>query len=133
MNQDVLLFAFANNHAKPLPTLQKEYEELNQILEDRNYNSNFHTTMFPFASVDDFTENIIKYRKKLFLFHFAGHAGPQKLEYLDINAHVRGISYLLSQCPNLKLVFLNGFSTIDHVNALLESVIPVIIATIALV
>jgi hypothetical protein len=64
------------------------------------------------------------------LFHFSGHAGTTVLQLEDTTARGAGMAQLLARCPNLRLVFLNGCSTLNHVKLLADqNVKAAVIAT----
>ncbi len=131
IEQNVLLFTFANSDIKPLLTLKEEYEELHSLLQDRHYKQHFVPFWIPFSSTEQITRHVLKYNESLFLFHFGGHAGRDSLVQLDGKASIEGIAQLFSQCNNLKVVILNGCSTGGQVEQLLAKGVPIIIATSA--
>ena len=51
------------------------------------------------------------YREQISIFHFSGHTGRDSIILEDEALNTQGLAKLLSQCPNLKLVVLNGSST----------------------
>lgn len=67
------------------------------------------------------------------VFHYAGHASSSALAMDGAAgkgaAYAAGIAALLGQLPRLELVFLNGCSTQDQVDALLAAGVPAVIAT----
>ncbi len=69
----------------------------------------------------------------MFVSFISGHAGHDNLLLGEQEAQSQGIAQLLWQCPNLKLVVLNGCSTREQVTRLLneegDSGVPVVIAT----
>ena len=72
---------------------------------------------------------MLENENQISVFHYGGHAGRDKLLFTDQAARADGIAYLLSQQQHLKLVFLNGCSTRQHVDLLLELGISAVIAT----
>ncbi len=128
----LLFFAYANKDDDRLEFLLEEYLQVDNILNKRGY-VDVHFTMksYPFATTDYISSFLIQNKENLFLFHFSGHAGLNRLELEDSSAQAEGIAQLLKACPHLKLVVLNGCSTADQVELLLEAGIPVVIATYA--
>ena len=73
----------------------------------------------PAATIDSLSQELTAFRDDLFLFHYSGHAGDDILSLEEgVNARSEGIAHLLSQCPNLKLVILNGCCTAGQVQTL---------------
>lgn len=75
-----------------------------------------------------------RFRDRIAIFHFAGHAGDYEL-LLEASANktekiqASGLISLLSNTPSLKLVFLNGCSTLAQSEAMREAGIPNVIGT----
>ncbi|CAN5587222.1 hypothetical protein BH09BAC4_BH09BAC4_31470 [soil metagenome] len=127
-----LLFCFANHSHPPLATLQKEYEGIDRLLDARNNLKHFLKVPVPFSSTESVVRKINIYRESLAIFHFSGHANYSSLQLDDSTAGAKGIAKLLGRCPNLKLVFLNGCSTKQHIEQLTaQGIQAVIIATYA--
>jgi hypothetical protein len=127
-----IFLAYAHQPDAPLSTLQKEddavYEAFSRRVKRKHFDihRDSHTTR----------EKIIHYlnlhKDDLVVFHYSGHAGRDVLLLEENSANAQGIAGLLDQCPNLRLVVLNGCSTLGQVDRLLElSSMPVVIATSA--
>ncbi len=128
---DVISLAFANDRANPLPTLQEEDNNLNRILSPRQLKQHYILIRDSYASITSVTNTVAQSKDQLRIFLYSGHAGRDKLLLEGQAANAEGIAYLLGQCPNLQLVFLNGCSTKGQVYSLLQKGIPVVIATSA--
>ena len=128
---DVISLAFANDRANPLPTLQEEDNNLNRILSPRQLKQHYILIRDSYASITSLTNTVAQSKDQLRIFLYSGHAGRDKLLLEGQAANAEGIAYLLGQCPNLQLVFLNGCSTKGQVYSLLQKGIPVVIATSA--
>ena len=128
---DVICLSFANDRANPLPTLQDEDNNLNRILAPRQLKQHYILIRDSYASITSVTNTIAQSKDQLRIFLYSGHAGMDKLLREGQAANAEGIAYLLGQCPNLQLVFLNGCSTKGQVYNLLQKGIPVVIATSA--
>ncbi|HRI61196.1 MAG TPA: CHAT domain-containing protein [Saprospiraceae bacterium] len=127
----VLFLAFANNSSRPLPGLEAEGEALYRVLSGSVGQLFFYVHREPFATVEKLSHYLLEYRNRVVIFHYGGHAGQQSLLLEDGEAPGAGIAALLAQQQNLKLVFLNGCSTVQQVAGLLKLGIPAVIATYA--
>ncbi|MEY4134269.1 MAG: hypothetical protein RL386_619 [Bacteroidota bacterium] len=127
----VLYFAFSNSQTDPLPNLQAEYTDLQDILSPRAYRQHYFLKMHPFSTIAQVCSTIALYRERLFLFHYSGHADRDILLLEEELARAEGLVQLLGNCPQLKLVFLNGCSTDGMVEALLRAGVKAVIATSA--
>lgn len=75
-------------------------------------------------------EDIKTYGRRIVLFQFSGHAGPDAIQLNDGAGGPNGIAELLkAYAPNLKVVVLNGCSTRSHVEILFENGISAVVAT----
>jgi len=126
-----LFLTAANSEAQPLPTLKQEFEEVNNLLNERKLKKDFIVHSLPFANTENIINDLRKFKDDIVLFTFSGHAEKDRLELEGGAAEAGGIAALLGRCPNLKLVLLNGCSTGGQVDALLEKGIPMVIATSA--
>ena len=131
---ELLYFAYANSPEDPLKNLTLEDSLVNAQLSERaNMDDDYNIHRESYATTTNITRTLARFRDKICLFHFSGHAGNDELVLEDQEANADGIGQLLLQCPNLHLVMLNGCSTIGHVKTLLneegEKGIPVVIAT----
>ncbi|WP_149243056.1 hypothetical protein [Dyadobacter sp. 32] len=124
-----LLLTFANSNTSPLPTLADEYRGLNDALRTRNAARDFSTIYAPIATRDDIIKDIRANQNDISLFLFSGHAGRDRIILTDGGAPSDALADSLGNCPNLKLVILNGCSTEGQVKALLNKNIPIVIAT----
>lgn len=85
-----------------------------------------------YATTAKIAEFLILYRDSLNVFLYSGHAGRDALLLEDQPASAEGVAQLLGQCPNLKLIVLNGCSTAGQVERLLQLPNhPLVIATSA--
>ncbi|MCB9053330.1 MAG: CHAT domain-containing protein [Lewinellaceae bacterium] len=128
---NLLYLAFANSRHDPLPSLQKEDEAIYRALAPRALKQEVLLHRDSYASLAKVAEYITLFREHLFLFHYSGHAGRDALLLEEETASGAGIAGMLKQCPNLKVVVLNGCSTRGQVQRLLDNGVPVVIATSA--
>ncbi|HZF11033.1 MAG TPA: CHAT domain-containing protein, partial [Thermoanaerobaculia bacterium] len=75
-----------------------------------------------------------RYRDRIAIFHFGGHAGSGALLFESKEgsprlAHAAGLARFLGEQRGLALVFLNGCSTQGQVQGLLAAGVPVVVAT----
>ena len=127
----VLFLNFANSRAAPLPTLQEEDDNIYRLLTPRALRQHYLLHRESYSSLRKIAEYLVLYREHISVFHFSGHAGRDRLLLKEQTAGAEGIAQLLGQCPNLKLVVLNGCSTQGQVQRLLAAGVPAVIATSA--
>lgn len=132
---DTVYISFANsrNEAEKLHTLASEDEEVFKILSEEKAKDPGKVDVIreSFATVRKLLFTLPTYQHLLTIFLFSGHAGRDRLLLEDQDAQANGLAGLLEQCPNLKLVILNGCSTKGQVEQLLAAGVPVVIATSA--
>ena len=129
---DTFLFCYANNQDRPLGELGNEDRAIDRLLDPRSSRNQFQKVRDSFATTDSVAAKILTYRDTLCLFHFSGHAGSTVLMLEDTAARGVGMAQLLARCPNLRLIFLNGCSTLNHIRLLAEqNVNAAVIATMA--
>ncbi|NUQ26416.1 MAG: CHAT domain-containing protein [Saprospiraceae bacterium] len=128
---DILFLAFANDRDNPLPALQREDETIYSLLAPRQAQQHFLVHRDSFTNLNSITEYLDLYKDNIVVFHYSGHASPGNLQLEGPDAHALGIAELLSHCPRLQLVVLNGCSTAAQVQGLLDKGVPVVISTYA--
>jgi tetratricopeptide (TPR) repeat protein len=126
-----LFFAYANSPLDPLETLQEEDDRVHSLLAPRERARHFRLLRDSNASIPKLAESLQRYQGELTLFHYGGHAGRDRLLLREGAANAAGIAQLLGRCSQLRLVMLNGCSTQEQVQALLQAAVPVVIATSA--
>ncbi len=115
------LFCFANNRDRPLSELRREDDTIDRLLDPLSSQQHFQKIRDSFATTDSVASKILTYQDSLCLFHFSGHAGSSALHLEDSSARAIGIAQLLARCPQLRLIFLNGCSTLEHIRLLREN------------
>ncbi|GAB2541079.1 hypothetical protein [Spirosoma aerophilum] len=141
MGQPLVVIAYANNPERPLPSLREEDDQVHQYLQSRSAIQPFRIIRESFATRDRLVDLLTtpEDRDSLLVFSYSGHAAGDRLITEDETTNARGLSSLLSQCANLKLVVLNGCSTGGQVKLIsaafekLNKPVPVIVATSATV
>ncbi len=126
-----IFLAFANQPDHPLPTLQEEDDAVYRLLAAREKEQHFNLHRDSYTTLDKLTSFLTLYREEVVLFSYSGHAGRSALLLEDGTAHARGLAQMLGQCPELRVVLLNGCSTQGQVDDLLANGVPVVIATSA--
>ena len=129
MEAPVIFLAFANNAESPLPQLEREGENIYRSLNEGSGKGHYILHRESFATTEKITHYLIDYKDRVVLFHYGGHAEGDGLELNDQKAGADGIAQLIAGQKQLKLVFLNGCSTQDQVQKLLELGVPAVIAT----
>jgi len=129
MTKPLIFFAYANQQDHYLQNLVAEESSIRNLLSalhDFNFIEFFSMGS---TSMDDLFQNATRFRDRLAIFHYSGHAGDTMLELVDGEANAKGFSKLLGQQEALKLVFLNGCSTKAQVAQLQAEGVPAVIAT----
>lgn len=125
----ILLLTFANNRTEPLETLTEEYLDLNRTLTPRAFRQHYLMHPLSHATREELAYYLTLFRDQLSLFLYSGHAGRDMLLTEGGESRAEGIAHLLGQCPNLKVVILNGCSTKGQVEQLHAVGVPLVIAT----
>ena len=124
-----LFLAYANSESDPLAALRDEDDKVNAALSDRASRGDYRIVREQYATRENLTAQLPLYQQDMYLFLFSGHAGRDELLLSDGIARAEGIAQILRGCPNLTLVLLNGCSTAGQVDTLLETGVPMVIAT----
>jgi WD40 repeat protein len=135
----VIFLAFANDrddHARYLRNLPEEQRRVRQRLEQDEATRICELVIHPNITADELLDVFQhpRYRDRIAIFHFGGHAGGYQL-LLESTAgrpelaHGEGLAGFLALQRSLQLVFLNGCSTQPQVEGLLDSGVPAVIAT----
>ena len=132
----IILAAFANDQGRFLESLQQESDAISDALRGKKDGGFIDLEVQQGASIARLFELIGRYGNDLAMLHYGGHANGSALDLqasggTNAEAHGAGLAQLLGTLPNLKLVFLNGCATQGHVEALLASGVPAVIATSA--
>ena len=137
--QVVVFLAFANDRedkARFLRNLPKEQRRIREALAPAVEAGHCEVVERNNATVDDVFDVLqdIRYRDRVAVFHYGGHAGPAEL-LLETPAggvelaHAGGLAAFLGEQRGLALVFLNGCSSAGQVQALLDAGVPAVVAT----
>ena len=133
----VFFFAFANERVEAQRYLRDLPTEMRQIRESfrRAEQQGLCECIFrPNATREEIFEVFRDYRHRVVAFHYGGHANSFQLlletrEGKTAPTDAAGLADFLRQQRGLELVFLNGCSTQQQVERLLEANIPMVVAT----
>jgi hypothetical protein len=129
-----IVLAFANDKDNYLPMIVRESKNIYKTLQTHHDNGYVQVHKEENTSVGDIFELFNRYRERIAIFHYGGHAGGTHLQ-LETGtgepqpAHAQGLARLLGQEEKLQLVFLNGCATLKQVDLLLEAGVGAVIAT----
>lgn len=131
----VILAAFANDHsdqARFLRNLSTEAQRIQKVLEPAQ--DLCPLVLLPGAKLEDILDAFQKYRDRVVVFHYAGHANGFQLLLESASGGVhrigaKGLASFLGQQQGLQLVFLNGCSTERQAEDLLAAGVGCVIAT----
>lgn len=130
MNQPFLFFAFANVPERYLPNLQTELRGILDYFSSLKYERGLvdfdHREQ---TSTKDFFSIFNKIGPKITILHYSGHAENFSMELDDDKLTIQKLVNTISNWNNLQLVFLNGCSTAEMVDMLLEAGVKAVIAT----
>ncbi|MCB9266455.1 MAG: hypothetical protein H6558_15605 [Lewinellaceae bacterium] len=116
----LVFLAYANGRSEPLPSLSREEEQVYSLLSRRAARHDFSVHRDANATLPKVAEYLIRFREDLCVFAFSGHAGRDRLLLEDQAVQGEGIAGLLGQCPQLRLVALNGCSTRGQARRLMQ-------------
>ncbi|MCO6492840.1 MAG: CHAT domain-containing protein [Phaeodactylibacter sp.] len=133
----VLLLAFANYYEKETSYLRNLPEERKQIvaaLSRAKEAGLCEPAVLYEATADEVIEAFRKYKGRIALFHFAGHANAYSLHLEDPfrkkdSLFMNGFAEFLGAQHNLQAVFLNGCSTANQSRMLVRQSVPAVIST----
>lgn len=129
MTPPVVLLAFSNDANAHLELLKKESKEVFGALRELDREEFVKVHREESADVDEIFRALLEFRDRVAIFHYGGHADGTTLRMEGGAAHAQGLSGLLGEQTNLKLVFLNGCATRPQVEQLLAAGVKAVIAT----
>ncbi|HEX9941448.1 MAG TPA: tetratricopeptide repeat protein [Thermoanaerobaculia bacterium] len=135
----VAFFAFANDRverARYLRNLPEEQRHVREAMDTAVDAGLCEVIERANATVDEVLDVFQdeRYRDRVALFHFGGHAGDAELLLESVTgaatvAHAGGLARFLGEQRGLELVFLNGCSSRGQVQGLLDAGVPAVVAT----
>lgn len=129
MEQPIIFLAFSNSQDDYLNSLKQESKQVNRALESLYDKGLIKIVREESADLETVFHNFNRFKDEIAIFHYAGHAGGDNLQFEEGAGHAEGLANLFAQQKHLKLVFLNGCSTKGQVDKLLEFGVPAVIAT----
>ena len=130
MDRPVIFFAFADDKSNHLPNLKEESKQLYRALQAMHDKGFIEIYRDEAVNIEGLFDDFQRFRERLAIFHFSGHAGSTRLDFEAGAAHSEGLAQLFAEQKDwLQLVFLNGCSTYEQVKKLHELGIRAVIAT----
>lgn len=128
MRPPVILCAFSNSGDAYLSQLEKEKEAISDALRERQGKGHLLLDTDP-RTIKKLRDRLLLYQPQVEIIHYAGHASGSQLLMEDATVYGAGLLQSIQLQQNLQLVFLNGCSTQDQVNQLLDAGVRAVIAT----
>lgn len=130
MNTPVIFLSFANDQTEHLPFLKEESRSIYRALQSLHDKRFIEIYREESADIDGLFEDFNRFKDRLVIFHYSGHAGSKQLRLEGQAAGAEGLAGLFSeQKDTLRLVFLNGCSTLAQVADLHRLGVKAVIAT----
>lgn len=140
MNKPAILLAFANEREEGrryLRNLPFEMNCLRAALEKAEDRGLCELIILPNTTLDTLiaTFQRDRYRNRIAIFHYGGHAGSYELLLENpggstSGAHGEGLIPFLASQKSLQLIFLNGCYSARQAQALIEQGLPAVIGTV---
>lgn len=125
----VIFLAFANDLDRHLDTLRHESRGIDGTLYPLHDRKFIELYVREGANIQDVFTGFNRFNQRIAIFHYGGHASGTHL-YLDQEeANAEGLAGLIGRQESLKLVFLNGCSTLGQVASLHQQGVQAVIAT----
>ncbi|MET7258940.1 CHAT domain-containing protein [Dyadobacter fermentans] len=128
MRPPVILCAFSNSGDAYLSQLEKEKEAISDALRERQGKGHLLLDTDP-RTIKKLRDRLLLYQPQVEIIHYAGHASGSQLLMEDATVYGAGLLQSVRLQKNLQLVFLNGCSTQEQVNQLLDAGVRAVIAT----
>lgn len=128
-DRPLILLIFANDQRAYLDSIPKERQRLMELLRTEGDKLNLEVDSLDYTTIEGIIKALNLQRERLAVLHFAGHSNTDLLQLDEGKAHAKGLADKLGECPNLKLVFLNGCNNSTLVKAIINAGIPSVIGT----
>ena len=125
---DAIVIAFAHSHESPLDSLNEEHDQILNLL-NSNLRDAYSIVPIRYADKKSLSDRISEVKQDVCLLLYSGHADSDMLLLNDEEASADGFKDLLSLCPKLQLVVLNGCNTEQQVYGLLDLGVKAVVAT----
>ena len=137
MDKPYIYMAFAatpHNDQRPLHSLKREETDIEHSLLREKAAGRLDYNAWKDVTAQKLIDTLPLFTDKLSIFHFAGHADSVneqegKLVFSDDDYSTKQLAKILAGAPNLKLVFLNGCSTLGFVEELHALGVNAVLAT----
>src|SRR5687768_467129 len=111
-----IILAYANDKNESLKWLKEEFDAISNYFHTNNQGE-VEVISLPAVEVMRLKDVLASRADDIIIFHFSGHADQYNLYFSDEHGNdAHGLAQMLGIAPNLKLVFLNGCATKDHVD-----------------
>lgn len=129
--QAPVIFTLFANPYQDLEHLAKEEKEIQQLLSLLDNAGQIKHVIAHQSDLDHCFKLLNAYKGRIALFHFSGHADSWGIQLQDGRASLPALmDELMRENPaQLKLVFLNGCGTQQHVKQLFQQKVPAVLAT----
>ncbi|MCF0069579.1 CHAT domain-containing protein [Dyadobacter sp. CY261] len=128
MRPPVILCAFSNSSDAYLSQLEKEKEAISDALRERQAKGHLLLDTDG-RTIKKLRDRLLLYQPQVEIIHYAGHANGSQLLMEDATIYGAGLLQSIRLQKNLQLVFLNGCSTQEQVDQLLDAGVRAVIAT----
>ena len=126
----VILLAFANDReGRFLRSIAEEQRRIRKALSSLVEKKLIHLEELPNATDEDIFDAFRRFKDRIRMFHYGGHAGDLELMLSSGSFSVERFAQYLAKQKGLKLVFMNGCATGSQVRVLQEAGIPEMILT----
>ncbi|WP_158859129.1 NACHT domain-containing protein [Lunatibacter salilacus] len=122
----VVIAAFSNDQDDHLLHLAREQKAIDISLRSRPDVDFCH---IPVASLDNIFDEFNRYRNRIGIFHFSGHAGTDFMNLEGNEVGIKGFTDFVNQNTCIPLVFLNGCATNALVDYFMYAGAKAVIAT----
>ena len=129
MTTPLIFFAFANDPDAHLALLKEESRLVFKALEELDRKEYLKIYREESAQAKDIFDGFTRYKDRVSIFHYGGHATGTHLQLEEGAGDAQGLATLMGEQENLKLVFLNGCSSMGQVKALFDAGVKGVIAT----
>lgn len=129
MDTPLIFFAYANDADDHLNLLKEESRMLFRALEELDRKEYIKIYREESAQSKDIFDGFTRYKDRVAIFHYGGHANGTHLRLDEGASDARGLAQLMGEQENLKLVFLNGCSSKGQVQTLFDAGVKAVIAT----
>jgi hypothetical protein len=129
-NPSIVFLAFANDEKDFLSSLKDESKAVYRALEpvEKNYGS-IQIKREESAENNDISYYLGRYKDRISVFHYAGHADGQQLSFEGKTGNAQGLANLLGLQKNLRLVFMNACATKEQASLYIQAGVKAVIAT----